>query len=99
VHCDVLLIPHHGSRRSKPEKLAAWTTPACAVISGSRRWDVRPVVKVYEAVSGRGHVLHTAQTGAVTATLGREGMGVEQFWDNPEAVEFEEADGLEGPNT
>ena len=54
IHCDVLLVPHHGSRQSNPQGLAAWSTPAWAVVSGSHRWDIRPVVKVYEAVSGRG---------------------------------------------
>ena len=27
THCDVLLVPHHGSRQSDPEGLAAWSTP------------------------------------------------------------------------
>ena len=31
---DVLLAPHHGSRRSNPPGLAAWSTPEWVVISG-----------------------------------------------------------------
>src|SRR5262249_32779977 len=31
LHCDVLLVPHHGSKSSKPEQLAAWSTPSYAV--------------------------------------------------------------------
>ncbi len=32
LHCDMLLVPHHGSRTSMPEQLAAWSTPAWSVI-------------------------------------------------------------------
>lgn len=97
THCDVLLVPHHGSRRSNPQGLAAWSTPAWAVVSGSHRWDIRPVVKVYEAVSGRGHVLHTADTGAVTATLGPEGVEVKRFRQEPEPTGgFEDAGSEDG---
>jgi competence protein ComEC len=96
IHCDILLVPHHGSRRSNPQGLAAWSTPACAVVSGSHRWDIRPVVKVYEAQSGRGHVLHTADTGAVTATLGPKGVDVEPFREKSEPAEGFEDEGPEG---
>ena len=34
IACDVLLVPHHGSRLGSPESLAAWSTPRWAVISG-----------------------------------------------------------------
>ena len=27
LHCDMLLVPHHGSRTSLPEQLSAWSTP------------------------------------------------------------------------
>ena len=95
IHCDILLVPHHGSRRSNPQGLAAWSTPACAVVSGSHRWDIRPVVKTYEAVSGKGHVLHTADTGAVTATLGPEGVNVAPFREKSESAEGFEDEGPE----
>jgi competence protein ComEC len=95
IHCDILLVPHHGSRRSNPQGLAAWSTPACAVVSGSHRWDIRPVVKAYEAVSGRGHVLHTADTGAVTATLGPQGVDVAPFREKSEPAEDFEDEGPE----
>ena len=37
-HCDVLLAPHHGSRRSEPAKFAAWCTPrlGCHDLGGQR---------------------------------------------------------------
>ena len=67
LHCDALLVPHHGSRQSEPAALAAWSTPRWAVISGDRRYDLRPVVAMYQAAGSR--VLHTADTGAVRVTI------------------------------
>ncbi len=67
LHCDALLVPHHGSRQSEPAALAAWSTPRWAVISGDRRYDLRPVVATYQAAGSR--VLHTADTGAVRVTI------------------------------
>ena len=32
LRCDMLLVPHHGSKSSKPEALAAWSTPSWAVL-------------------------------------------------------------------
>ncbi len=61
--CDVLMVPHHGSRRSDPPGLAAWCTPEWVVISGSRmrQWD--EAAAAYQ--TGGSAVLHTAYTGAV----------------------------------
>lgn len=46
--CDVLLAPHHGSRRSDPPGFAAWSTPRWVVISGGSSDDFEPVVRTYE---------------------------------------------------
>ena len=77
LHCDVLLVPHHGSRQSEPENLAAWSTPQWAVISADRRLNLRPVEASYQAVGSR--VLHTAETGAVSVTVDPAGIRVEEF--------------------
>ncbi|MCI0491598.1 MAG: ComEC/Rec2 family competence protein [Planctomycetes bacterium] len=61
--CDVLLAPHHGSRRSDPPGFAAWSTPDWVVISGGNGDDLRPVVLTYEAAGAQ--VLLTYQTGTV----------------------------------
>ena len=39
VDCDVLMAPHHGSRRSDPPGFAAWSTPEWVVISGGADSD------------------------------------------------------------
>lgn len=46
--CDILLAPHHGSQRSDPPGLAAWSSPEWVVISGAERDAVLPVVQTYE---------------------------------------------------
>ena len=82
THYEVLLVPHHGSRQSDPERLAAWSTPNWSVISADRRWDLSRVKEIYRGVGGR--VLHTAQTGAVSATLDAAGLRVQTFLEPPE---------------
>jgi competence protein ComEC len=78
--CSVLLAPHHGSQRSNPPGMADWATPEIVIISGSRRWDPAPVRRAYEA-SGS-HVLHTAQTGAVTVGIAKSGITLRTTCDN-----------------
>jgi competence protein ComEC len=69
-NCDVLLAPHHGSRRSDPPGFAAWSTPNWVVISGGGSSDVRPVVETYERAGA--NVLLTNECGAVHFSI-REG--------------------------
>ena len=64
--CDVLLAPHHGSRRSDPPGFAAWCTPEWVVISGGR--DADPVVRqTYERAGAR--VINTGVVGAVEFSI------------------------------
>jgi len=76
LHCDVLLVPHHGSKSSMPEELAAWSTPGWAVLSADHRYDTSSVEAIY---ARRGHVLHTADSGAVMARIDTSGLRVETF--------------------
>jgi competence protein ComEC len=81
--CDVLLAPHHGSRRSDPPGFAAWSTPEWVVISGGGGDDVRPVVQTYEQAGAevmrtneRGMVLFSVRAGTMEmATWMKEGLG------------------------
>ena len=61
--CDVLLAPHHGSRRSDPPGFAAWSAPEWVVISGGREEEAESVARTYEAAGAR--VLDTHEVGAV----------------------------------
>jgi len=77
LDCDVLLAPHHGSRRSNPPGLAQWCTPERVVVSGSRRWDLEPVRQTYAAVGAE--VLPTTDNGAVRITVSPAGVRMERF--------------------
>ena len=57
MRCDVLLAPHHGSRKSNSPALAAWCRPRWVVFSGDGRWNVPESESPYQAVGGQ--VLHT----------------------------------------
>ena len=75
-HCNVLLVPHHGSRTSLPAELSAWSTPSWSVLSADHRYDTGLVEAIY---ARHGRVLHTADTGAVTARMDEQGLRVETF--------------------
>jgi competence protein ComEC len=72
--CDVLMVPHHGSRQSNPPGLAQWSKPHWVVISGSKRFDPRPIQEAYEAVGAE--VLQTTDLGALRARIEPSGMSV-----------------------
>jgi competence protein ComEC len=66
-NCDILLAPHHGSRRSDPPGFAAWSTPEWVVISGGQRDDIRPVVQTYSRAGA--NVLATNELGTIAFHL------------------------------
>ncbi len=75
--CDVLLAPHHGSRRSDPPGFAQWSSPEWVVISGSQDLGIAEVTDSY---SQRGaEVLNTSVDGCVSFELSSEGVEVSTF--------------------
>jgi competence protein ComEC len=70
--CDVLLAPHHGSRRSDPPGFAAWSTPEWVVISGPGGDEVQPVVQTYERAGA--YVMNTKEHGSVRFSITPGGM-------------------------
>jgi competence protein ComEC len=68
--CDVLLAPHHGSRRSDPPGFAAWSTPEWVVLSGGGGEQAAPVIHTYEQSGAR--VLVTNEVGAVQFKVERD---------------------------
>ncbi|NOY30245.1 MAG: ComEC/Rec2 family competence protein [Planctomycetes bacterium] len=78
LNCDILLAPHHGSRRSDPAGFAAWCTPEWVVVSGPRASSEQQFTAAsYRKVGAQ--VLHTANVGAVQFTLDSQGLGFSQF--------------------
>lgn len=74
VDSDIVLTPHHGSRRSDPPGFAAWSSPEWAVISGGGNDDISQVVRTYEQAGAR--VFYTHATGTVRFSL-YEGKPIE----------------------
>lgn len=78
--CDVLLAPHHGSRRSDPPGFAAWCTPNWVVISGGGRDDIGPVARTY--TSSGAQVLDTHERGTIEFALRAGGIEL-ATWRKP----------------
>ena len=75
--CDLILAPHHGSARSDPSGFAAWSTPEWVVVSGSHGDRRAEVENAYRRNGAR--VLHTADSGAVTAIIALGRLFVEPW--------------------
>jgi competence protein ComEC len=81
LDCDVVLAPHHGSRRSDPAGFALWSTPEYAVISGARNVeDIPDIEAVMDSYRARGaRVFHTAIDGCVRFELSAAGVVATPF--------------------
>ncbi|MGD9127841.1 MAG: DNA internalization-related competence protein ComEC/Rec2, partial [Planctomycetia bacterium] len=77
VDCDVLLVPHHGSRNSSPAELARWCRPEHAIVS-SRAGDLHSDTKAAYQQQGA-CVYQTNHDGAIDVTLGRNCVAVTPF--------------------
>jgi competence protein ComEC len=72
-NCDILLAPHHGSRRSDPPGFAAWSMPNWVVISGGG--DVELVRQTYTRAGA--NVLTTNEMGAIRfEAAAKQGLAV-----------------------
>jgi competence protein ComEC len=76
LDCDVVMAPHHGSRRSDPAGFALWSTPNFAVISGARNVeDIPDIESVKDSYRARGaEVFHTAEDGCVQFQISATGV-------------------------
>jgi competence protein ComEC len=77
--CDILLAPHHGSRRSDPPGFAAWSTPEWVVVSCGNV-DVRPAVRSYELAGAT--AFQTNLHGTIEFAIDREAIRAET-WQRP----------------
>jgi competence protein ComEC len=75
--CEVLMAPHHGSRKSNSPGLAAWCKPRWVVFSGDGRWNLPEIDAVYRAVGGQS--LQTHDCGAIRVQIDGRGVRVSQF--------------------
>jgi len=91
--CDVLLVPHHGSRRSIATHPAAlgldgsavarslpeWSRPKVAIVSGGRSVDMEVIENAYGAVGAE--VLDTARCGAIRTSLSADELEIDWHLD------------------
>ena len=73
--CDLILAPHHGSPKSRPEDVMRWCRPRWTIMSSGLTPPDALVRKVY--TSGGRTLLHTGRQGAIEATIGPEGVRIE----------------------
>lgn len=84
--CDILMAPHHGSRRSDPPGFAAWSTPEWVVISGGGGDEIEPVMRTYERAGAQ--VLATTDVGTVQFSV-EPGWGPRlSTWREPSQLEI-----------
>jgi competence protein ComEC len=74
---EVVLSPHHGSKRSRPQLLVEWAKARWAIVSGGRVRQSEELEATY-APFGCG-VWHTNVSGAVRVRLGPKGVRVSGF--------------------
>ena len=81
LDCDVVMAPHHGSRRSDPVGFAFWSKPEFVLFSGDRNVeDIAAIEEVKDSYRARGAaVYHTAEDGAVRFELTRARASVHAF--------------------
>lgn len=79
--CDLLLAPHHGSRRSDPPGFAAWSTPQIVVISSGPRHDFAVADNAYRQVGAQ--VYSTFTHGAIHFAIQPSGLTIETFLTPP----------------
>jgi competence protein ComEC len=81
LHADVVMAPHHGSRRSDPTGFSLWSTPTYVVISGSRNVEDEPTIRdVEHSYAARGAtVFHTQIDGSVRFELSADGVQATTF--------------------
>jgi competence protein ComEC len=67
---DVLLSPHHGSRRANPAALAEWARPGELVVSADHRVDFQSLRAAYDPET---RITSTDDAGAITFEIHPDG--------------------------
>ncbi|TWT48304.1 ComEC/Rec2 family competence protein [Botrimarina hoheduenensis] len=78
--CDVLLAPHHGSRRSNPPGFSAWCRPQTVLISSG---SPTPATATEYRTAGA-KVLNTFEQGALTVRIEEAMLAIEPFHKAPQ---------------
>jgi len=88
IHCDLLMLAHHGSPNSRPEELIEWCQPEVVVASCGRGRFKPEVATVLGTLPCR--LFRTDQDGAVRVALSANGLEVQTYpagkWLRPNAA-------------
>ena len=76
---DILLAPHHGSRRANTGVLANWARPNWVIVSGNRLRRPKEIRSVY---GDDAQIITTGNSGAVTMTILPDGSLQSQTYRN-----------------
>jgi len=88
LRCEVVLSPHHGSKRSRPDALTAWAQTPCLVVSGGDRFGGDETGMPKDS-AGRS-VLATDRCGAVSIRIDGQGLAAKGYLDpHPMSVQAE----------
>lgn len=79
VHCDVLVVPHHGSRAALPLALLDWCRPKMLIVSRGR--DRGNVVRQEDLPDPKLQLWETQVDGCVTVRSHPSGLVAETFVD------------------
>ena len=81
LRADILLLPHQGSVATLDPLFVEAVSPGC-IINSSRRLSDDHLERLAEMVGGR-EVIHTFQSGAVTARLTVGGVEIDSYNNQP----------------
>lgn len=70
--CDVLVAPHHGSRRSRPVDIVRWAAPKLVVVSEGAAADADTFLSDYASAGAQ--VRWTQRDGMIEVLLDRAGL-------------------------
>ena len=77
---DVLIAPHHGSRRSNTVEVAGWARPRLVISSQGPQRSTTDHLDVYRQQGAL--VLRTHEEGAISCRIASEGLEVHTFYTN-----------------
>ena len=77
--CDVVMMPHHGSKNSRPKDFLEWATPETAVICASHSKVNPEVIAQIEEVNC--NALSTANRGTIQFEFNEDAIGISCWLD------------------
>ena len=85
LDCDVVAMPHHGSKNSRPDEFVRWCQPEHVVISASsRKTDRNVIASVSQHVE---HIVSTGDLGTIQALVSDKKIRL-RHWQRDDWIEI-----------